>query len=51
MLVIIFSSLAILSIGVLIYIIISKFPQLSNLDINSLPQEKIVQTKKNIINL
>ncbi len=50
MLVIIFSSLAILSVIILLYLVIKKFPQLSNLDTSSLPQEKIVQTKKNIIN-
>lgn len=47
---IIFFILLIISTGVLVYIIIKKFPQLVNLDIDSLPQERINQTKKKIIN-
>ncbi len=44
-----FLTLLIISLVIIFFVIIRKFPQLSNLDTNSLPQEKVAQTKKKII--
>ena len=38
------------ALGVILFLIIRKFPQLSNLDLHNLPEEKIYQKKREIIN-
>jgi hypothetical protein len=40
---ILFSILIIGSLGVVLFIVIRKFPQLANLDLENLPEEKIYQ--------
>jgi len=49
MLNIIFIILILASLTAIIFIVARKFPQVSNLDLDSLPQEKVFQRKKNII--
>src|SRR3989344_4180379 len=50
MLSIIFLIIIISALGVIGFLVIRKFPQLSNLDIQNLQEEKIYQKKKEIIN-
>ena len=50
MLPIIFLSIAVISLGVVIFTLIRKLPQVANLDINNLPEEKFYKKKKEIIN-
>jgi tetratricopeptide (TPR) repeat protein len=50
MLNIFFLLLILISLGTIIFVIIRKFPQLTNLDIDNLPEEKIYQRKKEMIN-
>lgn len=50
MLDILFLSVMAISLGIVIFIVIRKFPQMANLDIENLPEEKIYQKKKQIIN-
>lgn len=50
MLTVIFLILTIGSLGVAMFVVIHKFPQLANLDIKNLQEEKIHQKKKEIIN-
>ncbi len=50
MLDILFLFIMAVSLGVVLVIIIRKFPQMANLDIDNLPEEKIYQKKKEIIN-
>lgn len=38
------------ALAVIVFLVISKFPQLSNLDLHNLPEEKIYQKKREIIN-
>ena len=47
---ILFLLIILISLGVIIFVIARKFPQLTNLDIDNLPEEKIYQKKKEIIN-
>ncbi len=47
---ILFLSIIVISLGVVLFIVIRKFPQMANLDIDNLPEEKIYQKKKEIIN-
>ena len=42
--------IAVLALAVIIFIIVRKFPQVANLDLTDLPEEKIFQKKKEIIN-
>ncbi len=46
----IFVLVIVTALGVVFYIVIRKFPQLSNLDLHNLPEEKIYQKKREIIN-
>ena len=50
MLTAIFLIITIGSLGVVLFVVIHKFPQLANLDIKNLQEEKIFQKKKEIIN-
>ncbi len=50
MLDILFLSVMFISLGVVLFIVVRKFPQMANLDIDNLPEEKIYQKKKQIIN-
>jgi len=50
MLSIFFLSIAGLALGVILFIVLRKFPQVANLDIKNLPEEKFYQKKKEIIN-
>jgi len=37
------------SLGVIIFILIKKFPLAANIDLEKIPQEKIAQTKKHLL--
>ncbi|HSR89161.1 MAG TPA: tetratricopeptide repeat protein [Candidatus Udaeobacter sp.] len=50
MLNIIFLIIIVFALGVVLFLVIRKFPQLANLDISNLPEEKIYQKKREIIN-
>lgn len=47
---IIFLVLIVGSLGTILFVVVRKFPQLANLDVEHLPEEKIYQKKKEIIN-
>ncbi|KKQ40994.1 MAG: Glycosyl transferase family 2 [Candidatus Magasanikbacteria bacterium GW2011_GWA2_37_8] len=49
MLNIVFSIIILIGLGVAAFIVIRKFPQLANLDVNNLPAEKVARKKKEII--
>ena len=50
MLNIIFLIIIVAALGVILFLVIRKFPQLANLDLHNLPEEKIYQKKREIIN-
>lgn len=50
MLTLIFLSISIAALAVILFVILRKFPQVANLDIKNLPEEKFYQKKKEIIN-
>lgn len=43
-------SIIIIGLGIIFFVFFRKFPQVANLDLNNLPEEKIYQKKKEIIN-
>lgn len=50
MLNVIFLLIIVVALGVIFFLVIRKFPQLANLDLRNLPEEKIYQKKREIIN-